>query len=214
MASLASYLRFFVRATVAVRGIEAHEPRLRELNLWYRNNVADLDIATRVFFEAIETQGVMVVNATSADPGLPGVTPIPVDSNHYDVCRPLSRDDVRYAQTLKFVNDRLPRGVEIISEPLPDRISPLRQRLLLAHSGRDLRRLLHETEQVIADLPHYRDAKQLRDDIQMALRYEEAPPAPRRARYRFSPITPLIGLVGLGVLLYWLYRLIAWVSGW
>ena len=82
--------------------------------------------------------------------------------------------------------------------------------------------MLHETEQVIVELPHDLDAKQLRDDIQMALPYEEAllapsAPAPleyRRAMYRVSPITPLIGLVGLGVLLYWVYRLIAWLSGW
>ena len=122
VASLASYLQFLLRATVAVKELEAHEPHLRELNLWYRNNVAALDIATRVFYETIETQGVMVVTATSADPGLAGVTPIPVDSNHYEVCCPKSRDDLRYVQTLRFLNERLPLIVETVSEALPDRI--------------------------------------------------------------------------------------------
>lgn len=221
VASLVSYLQFLLRTTVAVRELEAHEPRLRELNLWYRNNAADLNIATRVFYETRETKGVMVVNATSADPGLPAVTPIPVDSNHFDICCPELRNDLRYVQTLKFLNDRLPVTTDAVPHQSPDRLSPLRQRLLIAQSPREMRRLLYETEQVLAELPHDPNAKQLHEEIRMALRYEEVRAAPaERDSYRMSrksrksPTMSLIPLVGIPVLLYWAYRLIAWFAGW
>jgi hypothetical protein len=111
-ASLVSYLRFFFRPTPAIADLEAHAPALRELNLWYRNSVADLDIASKVFWETFATNGMTVVNATSADPGIPGVTPIPVDADHVEICKPATRHDLQYLQTLKFLAERLPQRTD------------------------------------------------------------------------------------------------------
>lgn len=106
-ATLVGYLRFLVHPTVAISELEAHGPALRELNLWYRNNAERLGVATKVFYETWPTNGVIVVNATSADPGIPRVTPIPIDADHRDTCKPLSPDDLRYRLTLQFIEERL-----------------------------------------------------------------------------------------------------------
>lgn len=222
VANLVSYLGFFLRTTVAVAELQAHEPRLRELNLWYRNNVADLDIGSKVFYETKATRGIVVVNATSADPGIPGVVPIPVDADHLDVCHPRSPDDVRYVQIVKFLNDRVPvsRGTEPPSPEL--RISALRQRLLAADSRRELRRLLYETEQLLSN-SHDPDALILRDEIRIALRYAEAPPAmagpmpSERLEYEYkvalrpSVWTVVARILGALALIYGVYRFVSWL---
>ena len=79
------------------------EQRLRELNTWYRNNVAALDIKTEVFYEKKKRSGILVVNATSADPGISGVIPIPVDSDHAHICKPSSKNQLTYVKVKKFV---------------------------------------------------------------------------------------------------------------
>jgi hypothetical protein len=111
-ASLALYLRFVLRSTTAVADLEAHAPALRELNLWYRNASEKLGIASRVFWETQKTGGIAVVNATSADPGITGVTPIPIDADHINICKLRSRTDLQYQQCVRFINERLPRAVE------------------------------------------------------------------------------------------------------
>jgi hypothetical protein len=109
LASLASYLKLFIRPTHALVDVEAHAPALRELNLWFRNSATGLGIATKAFWETEATGGVTVVDATSADPGIPGVTPIPIETNHVGICKPRTRADLQYTQTLKFITDRIPR---------------------------------------------------------------------------------------------------------
>jgi hypothetical protein len=118
LAGLVSYLKHVFRTTVAITELAAHAPALRELNLWYRNTAAARGIASRVFWESQSTKGVTVVNATSSDPGIPGTTPIPVDANHTQLPKPLSPNDVRYRQTLKFLNDRIPaRSTDPVRSP-------------------------------------------------------------------------------------------------
>jgi hypothetical protein len=216
LATLSSYLKFVIRTTIAVRELEAHDHNLRELNLWYRNNVSDLAIGTRVFFETRPTSGVMVVNATSADPGLPDVTPIPVDSDHFNICCPPSIKDLRYTQTLKFLNDRIRLSDDPVPVPLLDRFSLVRKRLLVAQSGRELRLLLHEVDELLAGSPHDPDGKQLREDIKTALSVEETPrvsaaadqagsspsrEAPRESAYRWLTMLAIVGPAAIAFLL-------------
>ena len=150
-AVLASYLRFFIRPTRAIKELEAHAPALRELNLWYRNNATARGIASRVFWETRATHGVAVVNATSADPGIPGVTPIPVDADHVAICKPASRTEVQYTQLLKFVDERLPRrrgrfGAAYFT---------VQQELLRQHTRRFVGR--HTVQQAFADFMRAED---------------------------------------------------------
>ena len=114
IASWVKHVGTLLRASVSIRELEAHEPRLRELNVWYRNNVATLGIKTQVYYEKNPLRGVLVVNATSADPGISGVTPVPMDADHSTISKPENRKTLLYRAVRRFVEDCLaepPRGV-------------------------------------------------------------------------------------------------------
>jgi hypothetical protein len=59
----------------------------------------------QVYCEKQAVAGLLVVNESSADPGLPGVIPIPVDANHISICKPESRDKLVYSRVRKLVAD-------------------------------------------------------------------------------------------------------------
>ena len=77
-----SALKSVLRVTIGVRDLEANAAPLRDLNLWYRNNMERLGITTRVFFETQNTAGVRVVDERTADARLAG------RSTHRHRCRP------------------------------------------------------------------------------------------------------------------------------
>jgi len=65
------------------------------LNIWYRDHVADMGIKNFVYCEEHKTGrlslgfgGILVVDKTSADPGIPDVTPISLDEDHISICKP------------------------------------------------------------------------------------------------------------------------------
>ena len=60
--------RKLLRTTVSVEELEAHHPRLRELNNWYRDHVESLGIQTFVYYEKLPTTGLLVVDETTANP--------------------------------------------------------------------------------------------------------------------------------------------------
>jgi hypothetical protein len=76
---------------------------LASLNDRYRDWADRSDIANLIFFETSRTQGVRVVDEVSADPGLAGVRLIPVDENHFDICKPADRGSLVYGQVKSFV---------------------------------------------------------------------------------------------------------------
>jgi HEAT repeat protein/pimeloyl-ACP methyl ester carboxylesterase len=90
-----------------VRELRPNEPRLRELDSWYRNNVAKLRIKTRVYCERRKMFGAIeVVDPTSSDPCLEGVTPYPQDEDHRTISK-LERTSPLYEGIKKFVDDCL-----------------------------------------------------------------------------------------------------------
>ena len=105
LASWIQYIGGLLRTTVSVEELEAHHPRLRELNLWYRSHVADFDLATEVYYEKRPVAGILVVNETTADPGIVGVVPVPVDEDHVSICKPASKDSLIYRSVKCLVED-------------------------------------------------------------------------------------------------------------
>lgn len=97
------YVGIVLHSSVTIDELEAHEPRLRELNLWYRNNVQVLGVRTQAYCEKRKVYGILVVDETSADPGIPGVTPVPLDDDHLTICKPESKQSLVYARVKKFV---------------------------------------------------------------------------------------------------------------
>lgn len=107
IASWISHIGKLLGTTVSVDELKANNPRLRELNNVYRNNEKLNKIPMEVYCEKQKTSGILVVNETSADPGIPGVIPIPMDYDHVSICRPTSKDSVIYRRVKRFIKDNL-----------------------------------------------------------------------------------------------------------
>src|SRR5918992_3267502 len=115
-ASLASWIRYIgklLRTTVSVEELKAHHPQLRQLNIWYRDHVAELGIINFVYCEErktggfLEMSGFLVVDKTTADPGIPGVTPISLDEDHISICKPASKDAQVYRQVKRMIEETI-----------------------------------------------------------------------------------------------------------
>jgi hypothetical protein len=115
LANYFKYLRFLL-PSVSVKELQTQEPRLRELNTWYRNNVSGLGIKTEVYCERRKTPigknfwgkliSTLVVDESSSDPGIAGVTAVPMDDDHITISRPTRESDL-YEGIKKFVDDCL-----------------------------------------------------------------------------------------------------------
>ncbi|SEF37483.1 Tetratricopeptide repeat-containing protein [Amycolatopsis pretoriensis] len=95
------------RATAAVKDLRHNAAHLRHLNDSYRDWAVSAEVGNLVFFEARPTKGVQVVDAASANPGLPHVRPIPVDADHIGICKPADRDSLVYGKVKQFVGQIL-----------------------------------------------------------------------------------------------------------
>jgi hypothetical protein len=107
MASWIKYIGGILRTTVSVEELEAHHPQLRDLNLLYRNDEEFTQIPMLVYCETRPTQGVLVVNQTSADPGIRGVIPIPMDLDHIAICKVADKKSQIYRQVKRFLQQSL-----------------------------------------------------------------------------------------------------------
>ncbi len=133
LGSLASLLRL----TVSVKELEANAPALRDLNEWYRSNARVLNIETYCFYEKQALGWTTVVDETSADPGLEDVIPVPVDANHFDICKPRTREELVYRRVKQLVNKVLhPAGNKIAIEKISADSHPVAPRGLQLHFDR------------------------------------------------------------------------------
>jgi pimeloyl-ACP methyl ester carboxylesterase len=108
MATIPSQLQWFV--SDAMRDLKANDAALLDLSNSYRNCIADNRGRIRhcVFYEKRPMFGVAkAVVPMSADPGIAGVRPVPIDRDHGAICKPLDRDDPVYEGTLRFLEDAL-----------------------------------------------------------------------------------------------------------
>lgn len=103
VATWANYFRPIIGTTVAIEELTAGNPTLLDLNNWFRDYPDLSNISIFVYCERIKTSGMMVVDAVSANPGIRGVTPVPVDCNHETICTPEDRSSIIYKRTKKFV---------------------------------------------------------------------------------------------------------------
>ena len=107
LATWAKFLPRVLRASVTVKELQAQSPELLELNTWFQNNIPDW-IRLDVYFETRKVRGVLVVDAASANPGIRGVFPRPLDSNHISICKPKKRGAIVYETVKAFVETCLP----------------------------------------------------------------------------------------------------------
>ena len=98
-------LWFFAWPSTIARTLVANDPTLRSINVAYRgfaDERRDL-LQHRVFYETQGTPAGVIVDEASADPGLPGDPPVPIDADHISIVKPSSRFSVLYARTRDFI---------------------------------------------------------------------------------------------------------------
>ncbi|WP_293135492.1 triacylglycerol lipase [Okeania sp. SIO3I5] len=107
MANLIQYMRLIFRNTVTIKELEAHNPRLQELTNVYRNHEILSQIPMQVYYENLPTSGILVVGENSANPGIKGVIPIPLDEDHISICKLKNRESFVYIGVKSFIEDNL-----------------------------------------------------------------------------------------------------------
>ncbi len=95
-ASLARVVDLIPGASKQVSALANKSGALEDLNQFYRNFVSKRsDLQTHTYYEKLKTKNaILVVERDSADPGVSGPAPVPVDRDHVDICKPPDRDDV------------------------------------------------------------------------------------------------------------------------
>jgi tetratricopeptide (TPR) repeat protein len=111
-----------VRASASIDDLRARDDHLRNLNVWYRENATALGIATHCLFEAHPTKIGMIVDPTSADPGITGVVPRSVDADHVSICKPKNRQDLVYQYVLQRVQAYGGKGTPELAPPAINRL--------------------------------------------------------------------------------------------
>ncbi|MDB9303442.1 AAA-like domain-containing protein [Nodularia spumigena CS-591/12] len=119
LANLINNIGTLARTTVSVDELRANEPQLIELNDWYRDKVDSLKIATKVYFEKTRIKGILVVDASSANPGIKGVQPIPTDDDHISITKPKSPNNLVYMGVSQFIQQQLQTNLTIFEQPTP-----------------------------------------------------------------------------------------------
>jgi tetratricopeptide (TPR) repeat protein/pimeloyl-ACP methyl ester carboxylesterase len=124
-ATLLDRLRFFAWPSSIARTLVANDPALRSINVAYRGLAEERRnvLQHRVFYETQGTPAGVIVDEASADPGLPGDPPVPVDADHISIVKPRDRSSVLYARTREFIAKNNPvletqeGGLEICLRP-------------------------------------------------------------------------------------------------
>jgi hypothetical protein len=86
--------------------LRANAPQIRGLNDWFRNNAAarqsTAQLRVKVWYEKRGPMGILVVDETSANPGIVDVTPLGVNADHFTICKPLHAQDRRVLNVIEL----------------------------------------------------------------------------------------------------------------
>lgn len=87
----------FLQRSKLVAQLERDAAPLRELAIWYRAWAQQYDVMTKAYFETRHYRRVMVVEPSSADPGVSGCAPVPVDkADHVTIAKVTETSDPVY----------------------------------------------------------------------------------------------------------------------
>ena len=103
-------LRFFAWPSSIARTLVNNDPTLRAINVNYRGLADERRdrLQHRIFYETQDTPLGIIVDEASADPGLSGLPPIPIDADHIEIAKPANRKAVQYSRIRDFVNAQPP----------------------------------------------------------------------------------------------------------
>ncbi len=99
------YLKTVLRTTESIKELEADSPNLMQLNERFRNSERTQKINIRVYFETQPVGNLIIVNSTSANPGVAGVSPTATDENHLTICKPKDKNSLVYLGVKQLVEE-------------------------------------------------------------------------------------------------------------
>lgn len=104
LATLGDRLRILINPSAATASLVRNDPNLRSLNNWYKGWAQENGVLHLVLTETLPLRLFgLVVPADSSDPGISGAVPIPVDDDHFTICKPSNRDDEVYVHMRGFI---------------------------------------------------------------------------------------------------------------
>lgn len=140
--SIAGKLLLF-RSSRTTNALKREDPSLRDLNNWYRifseissvNHCVLYETAPLSFLGLNLPQFTQVVAISSADPGIAGVTAIPIEANHSQICKPASRSSQIFKEVCAFLENPELRKLNLkIDEPdnlIVERLNSIDQKINL-----------------------------------------------------------------------------------
>ena len=109
-------LRVLIQPSAATRSLIRNDQHLRDLNLWYRRWARQRGIDHLILTETKTTSLFgMIVKPDSSDPGLSS-DPVPIDTDHIDIAKPLNRESEVYQLVLNFI--KRPTGRPVSHEEI------------------------------------------------------------------------------------------------
>ena len=104
-ASLANVLNLIPGSSKHIKLLSNELGFLEDLNSYYRDfAVKNPDLKTVVYYEKFKTKNLLeIVDRSSADPGVTGTQPVPLDKDHINICKPKDQDDVVYIGVKRHV---------------------------------------------------------------------------------------------------------------
>ncbi|MFT6658994.1 ABC-three component system protein [Maritalea sp.] len=73
--------------SLQAQGLAQSNAVLMEIYNWYRNTTQDGSIRSKAFYETLPMGPEVVVDAGSANPGVPRCDPSPIEANHVNMCK-------------------------------------------------------------------------------------------------------------------------------
>lgn len=97
----------------SVQHLSNETGELDQLNDRYRKLAVAHNMKVIAYFEKYKTKNLaLVVERASADPGIVGVVPVPIDSDHITICKPSNRDSPIYRSLLHRVRQHTTDGLD------------------------------------------------------------------------------------------------------
>jgi tetratricopeptide (TPR) repeat protein len=129
LASIAEPARWFV--SKSAHDLKDSDEALLGLNHDYLNRIANKEARIRhqVYYETLGKWGAEIVTLASADLGAPEARPIPVNRDHFGICKPVGNDDPVFEGVCAFLQD------DVLQSREPSQNEKFEELLAIARAG-------------------------------------------------------------------------------
>ena len=100
-------MHFILNLSPSTISLNQNSAELRELNIWFREILSHRALHILNFVETRPTKWGVIVDESSADPGIVGSVPRPIDADHFSICKPESKDNLTFKACLQFTQSLL-----------------------------------------------------------------------------------------------------------